>query len=122
MATRKAKSQMSQRDREQLEEARRINMAPRTFQWALDQAAQHAQIGAKVSTEDPSTAVVQDNKGEWRMYKATAWQRPAHAGLLAWSPPPFAEDRIVAIVKPDGSWEKGPAFTNPSLPPGTRKG
>ena len=85
----------------------------RTFSYIVGQAAQHAQMGTELSAGIVEIAVVLDDHGDWRMYQRTAWcnPKPSDRGLLPWAPPPFPETRIFVVVKKDGSWRKGPAFS-----------
>jgi len=76
----------------------------------IKEASRLAEVCADVSTGSSDIAIVLDENGRWRMYNKTAWECPVESGILPWSPPPYPESSIVAIVQADGVWHKGPAF------------
>lgn len=79
---------------------------------AIRRAAESAQIMAQASPTSARVAIVRDTRtGAYRYYGVDAWERGTQPdAALPWRPPPFPKTAIVAIVGPDGSWEKGPAY------------
>ena len=80
---------------------------------AIRRATESAQIMAQASPADARVAIVRDSRsGTYRYYNVNAWDRGAQPNAaLPWRPPPFPKTAIIAIVGPDGSWEKGPAYS-----------